>query len=94
MSFRIAREVSEGPSSIEGAVRRLREGGRGGTRPRQERVAASASRRSLHHRSRHAWVTTTQRYTHLEDDDLQAQVAQLPANLVAGTSYHPRPSCH
>jgi hypothetical protein len=39
-------------------------------------------------------VTTTQRYTHLEDDDLQAQVAQLPGNLVAGTSYHPRPSYH
>ena len=28
----------------------------------------------------HAWVTTTQRYTHLEDEDLQAQVAELPAN--------------
>ena len=29
----------------------------------------------------HAWVTTTQRYTHLEDEDLQAQVADLPANV-------------
>jgi len=29
----------------------------------------------------HAWVTTTQRYTHLEVEDLQAQVAELPANL-------------
>ena len=29
----------------------------------------------------HAWVTTTQRYTHLEVEDLQAQVADLPANL-------------
>jgi len=28
----------------------------------------------------HAWVTTTQRYTHLEVEDLQAQVAELPAN--------------
>jgi len=28
----------------------------------------------------HAWVTTTQRYTHLEAEDLQAQVAELPAN--------------
>jgi len=28
----------------------------------------------------HAWVTTTQRYTHLEVEDLQAQVAHLPAN--------------
>ncbi len=28
----------------------------------------------------HAWVTTTQRYTHLEVDDLQAQVAEMPAN--------------
>jgi integrase/recombinase XerC len=26
-----------------------------------------------------AWVTTTQRYTHLGVDDLQAQVAELPA---------------
>jgi len=30
----------------------------------------------------HAWVTTTQRYTHLEVEDLQAQVAELPANGV------------
>jgi site-specific recombinase XerD len=28
----------------------------------------------------HAGVTTTQRYTHLEIEDLQAQVAELPAN--------------
>ena len=28
----------------------------------------------------HAWVTTTQRYTHLEVEDLQDQVAGLPAN--------------
>ena len=28
----------------------------------------------------HAWVTTTQRYTHLEVEDLQEQVADLPAN--------------
>ena len=28
----------------------------------------------------HAWVTTTQRYTHLEVEDLQTQVADLPAN--------------
>jgi site-specific recombinase XerD len=34
----------------------------------------------------HAWVTTTQRYTHLEVEDLQAQVAELPANPLA-----PRP---
>jgi site-specific recombinase XerC len=28
----------------------------------------------------HAWVTTAERYTHLEVEDLQAQVADLPAN--------------
>jgi len=28
----------------------------------------------------HAWVTTTQRYTHLVVEDLQAQVVDLPAN--------------
>ena len=32
----------------------------------------------------HAWVTTTQRYTHLEVEDLQAQVADLPANRCHG----------
>jgi len=30
----------------------------------------------------HAWVTTTQRYTHLEVEDLQAQVAGLLGNRV------------
>lgn len=30
----------------------------------------------------HAWVTTTQRYTHLEAEDLQVQVAGLPGNEV------------
>jgi site-specific recombinase XerD len=34
----------------------------------------------------HAWVTTTQRYTHLEVEDLQAQVADLPANLIHSAS--------
>ena len=34
----------------------------------------------------HAWVTTTQRYTHLEVEDLQAQVADLPANRFCGAS--------
>jgi len=34
----------------------------------------------------HAWVTTTQRYTHLEMEDLQAQVADLPANRFCGAS--------
>jgi len=34
----------------------------------------------------HAWVTTTQRYTHLEIEDLQAQVADLPANRGGGAS--------
>jgi integrase/recombinase XerC len=34
----------------------------------------------------HAWVTTTQRYTHLEVEDLQAQVAELPANRGANWS--------
>jgi site-specific recombinase XerD len=28
----------------------------------------------------HVWGTTTQRYTHLELEDLQAQAAELPAN--------------
>jgi site-specific recombinase XerD len=32
----------------------------------------------------HAWVTTTQRYTHLEVEDLRAQVADLPANHSRG----------
>jgi integrase/recombinase XerC len=32
----------------------------------------------------HAWVTTTQRYTHLEVEDLQAQVVGLPANRSSG----------
>ncbi len=32
----------------------------------------------------HAWVTTTQRYTHLEVKDLQDQVADLPANHFGG----------
>ena len=31
----------------------------------------------------HAWVTTTQGYTHLEVEDLQAQVADLPANPIS-----------
>jgi len=31
----------------------------------------------------HAWVTTTQRYTHLEVEDLQEQVAAMPASLRA-----------
>jgi integrase/recombinase XerC len=31
----------------------------------------------------HAWVTTTQRYTHLEMEDLQTQVAALQANYRA-----------
>jgi site-specific recombinase XerD len=34
----------------------------------------------------HAWVTTTQRYTHLEVEDLQAQVADLPANRFRAAS--------
>jgi len=34
----------------------------------------------------HAWVTTTQRYTHLEVEDLQDQVADLPANPIGGAS--------
>jgi hypothetical protein len=31
-------------------------------------------------------VATPQRYTHLEVEDLQAQVADLPANHLSGTS--------
>jgi integrase/recombinase XerC len=34
----------------------------------------------------HAWVTTTQRYTHLEVEDLQDQVAELPGNRGRGAS--------
>jgi integrase/recombinase XerC len=34
----------------------------------------------------HAWVTTTQRYTHLEVEDLQAQVADLPANRLSSVA--------
>jgi len=34
----------------------------------------------------HAWVTTTRRYTHPEVEDLQAQVADLPANGFGGAS--------
>ncbi len=32
----------------------------------------------------HAWVTTIQRYTHLEVEDLQAQVADLAVNRPRG----------
>jgi site-specific recombinase XerD len=39
----------------------------------------------------HAWVTTTQRYTHLEVEDLQAQVADLPANRVRAAGQSPSP---
>ena len=43
----------------------------------------------------HAWVTTTQRYTHLEVEDLQAQVAELPANGCPPTpSVTPVGDCH
>jgi len=34
----------------------------------------------------HAWVTTTQRYTHLEMEDLQDQVEELPGNRGRDTS--------
>ncbi len=33
----------------------------------------------------HAWVTTTQRYTHLEMEDLQDQVAELPGSSAAAS---------
>jgi len=42
--------------------------------------AAGITDRSGPHLLGHAWVTTTQRYTHIEVEDLQAQVAELPAN--------------
>jgi integrase len=32
----------------------------------------------------HAWVTTTQRYGHLEVEDLQAQLAEMPGNGFRG----------
>jgi site-specific recombinase XerD len=34
----------------------------------------------------HAWVTTNQRYTHLEVEELQAQVGEMPANRFRGAS--------
>jgi len=40
----------------------------------------------------HAWVTTTQRYTHLEVEDLQDQVADLPANGLHGVGFAPASS--
>jgi len=32
----------------------------------------------------HAWVTTTQRYTHMHADDLRQQVMELPGNGFRG----------
>ena len=38
----------------------------------------------------HAWVTTTQRYTHLEMEDLQNQVGDLPGNRGCGMVADPQ----
>ena len=48
------------------------------------RAVARPNLRAVQELLGHAWVTTTQRYTHLEVEDLQAQVAELPANRFRG----------
>jgi integrase/recombinase XerC len=40
----------------------------------------------------HAWVTTTQRYTHLEVEDLQDQVADMPGNSFRAVAEQAIPS--
>ena len=47
-------------------------------------LRARPSLRAVQELLGHAWVATTQRYTHLEVEDLQAQVADLPANRFHG----------
>jgi site-specific recombinase XerC len=44
------------------------------------RLDARTNTRAIQELLRHACVTTTHRYTCLEIEDLQAQVAGLPAN--------------
>ena len=55
-------------------------GGSGPTYPAPNPLRARPNIRTGQELLGHVWVTTTQRYTHLEVEDLQAQVADLPAN--------------
>ena len=58
----------------------------GHSAPATDVMRARPNLRAVQELLGHAWVTTTQRYTHVEVEDLQAQVAELPANGFCGPS--------
>jgi site-specific recombinase XerC len=49
-------------------------------RPAAHALLARPNLRAAQEPLGHAWVTTTQRHTHLAAEDLQGRMAQLPAN--------------